>query len=215
MNSDEAHQQELEHQEYEAMNNQTPKLNAAFAKARAEIHNPKFDSENPHFRNKFASLRSVVDATVPVLAQHGIGVIQDLKTVEGGIACYTHFCHESGEEKCLGPLVMNATKNDPQGYASASTYARRYHLMAVTGVVGDPDDDGNAASESAFTSKQAKTKTRNAMLKAADAGDNDALERATKDLTNDHKAELWETFNHDQRRLITECRKANGQEEAA
>ena len=37
------------------------------------------------------------------------------------------------------------TKDDLQGYASASTYARRYHLMAVFSVTGSEDDDGNAA----------------------------------------------------------------------
>lgn len=191
----------------------TKNLNKALCDARLEIHNPKFDSENPHFRNKFASLKAVVDSTIPVLAKHGIAVIQDLQTIDGGIACYTHFCHESGEEKILGPLVMNATKSDPQGYASASTYARRYHLMAVTGVVGDNDDDGNAASESAFTSKGEKTKVRNAMLKAATDNDRGELLVVSDKLNNDQKAELWDTYNHDQKRLITECRKGKKEDE--
>ena len=30
---------------------------------------------------------------------------------------------------------------------SAMTYARRYGLLAICGAVGDPDDDGNKASE--------------------------------------------------------------------
>jgi hypothetical protein len=46
----------------------------------------------------------------------------------------------------FGPLRMPATKPDAQGMGSAATYARRYALMAVAGVVGDDDDDGNAAS---------------------------------------------------------------------
>jgi len=129
------------------MSELTPKLNAALVKARADIQNPHFDSSNPHYKNKFASLKSVVNAVIPTLAEHGIAVIQDLQTIDGGVACYTHLCHESGEEKVFGPLVMNATKPDPQGYAAASTYARRYHLMAVCVVVGDEDDDGEAASK--------------------------------------------------------------------
>ena len=194
------------------MSNPTPKLNQAWVEMRESISNPAFDSENPHFRNRFASLKSVIDATIPVAAEHGIAVYTELTTVDGGIGATVHLCHVSGEEKSFGPYVNRPTKMDPQGEASASTYARRYALQTVFGVVGDDDDDGNAASASNFDSKQAKTKVRNAMLKAANDSDKVALEAATGDLNNDQKAELWDSFNHDQKRLITECRK---QEEAA
>ena len=187
--------------------NATPKLNAALAKARADIHNPKFDSENPHFRSKFASLRACLDAILPALAEQGIALVQEFETDSTGLICVTHLLHESGEERRFRSPPATPTKNDPQGWASASTYARRYGAMAVGAIAGDPDDDGNAASESAFGSKQAKTKTRNAMLKAANDNDKEALEDATQGLDNDQKAELWDSFNHDQRRLITECRK--------
>ena len=40
---------------------------------------------------------------------------------------------------------MPASKQDPQGYGSALTYARRYSLMACVGIAPE-DDDGNAAS---------------------------------------------------------------------
>jgi hypothetical protein len=46
----------------------------------------------------------------------------------------------------FGPLVMPASKPDSQGLGSAATYARRYALMAVCGVVGDEDDDANSAT---------------------------------------------------------------------
>ena len=42
-------------------------------------------------------------------------------------------------------LVMPLPKNDPQGYGSALTYARRYGLCALVGIVTE-DDDGSAAS---------------------------------------------------------------------
>lgn len=56
----------------------------------------------------------------------------------------TRLIHESGEwieDMATVPLP----KNDPQGYGSAMTYARRYALSAITGLYQD-DDDGNAAS---------------------------------------------------------------------
>ena len=180
-------------------------INKALIKARADIHNPHFDSENPHFRSKFASLKAVIEATIPVFAQHGIAVVQDLQTIEGGIGCFTHLLHESGEEKKFGPLVIRPTKPDAQGEASASTYARRYHLMTVCGVVGDVDDDGNAAaSQSAFKSKQAKTKARGAVRAAAVEREHDQLRALWNSMDSDQIADLWNSFAKADRDLIKE-----------
>ena len=41
---------------------------------------------------------------------------------------------------------MRVAKEDPQGAGSALTYARRYALGCMTGLVTELDDDGNAAS---------------------------------------------------------------------
>lgn len=120
----------------------------ALAAAQAEMRNPVFDSQNPHYRNAFASLASVRNAVVPVLAKHGISMTQNLETTGDGkgVACTTTLWHESGQFLSFGPLVMPASKADAQGFGSAATYARRYALMAVCGVVGDDDDDANSAS---------------------------------------------------------------------
>lgn len=121
-------------------------LSAALAKAQLEMSNPSFDSSNPHFRSKFASLAAVRNAVIPVMAKHGISVTQELTTTERGVACLTVLHHASGQFMEFGPLEMPASKMDAQGFGSASTYAKRYSLQAVGGVVGDEDDDGNAAS---------------------------------------------------------------------
>jgi hypothetical protein len=42
---------------------------------------------------------------------------------------------------------MPVVKNDPQGFGSALTYARRYALGCMTGLVTEEDDDGNQASQ--------------------------------------------------------------------
>lgn len=123
-----------------------PNLAAALAKANAEISNPKFDKENPHFRSKFASLAAVRDAIVPHYAKHGLSVLQDLQNVPDGVACFTTLLHESGEERTFGPLVIASAKRDGQGTAAAGTYAKRIQLQAIACVVGDDDDDGEAAA---------------------------------------------------------------------
>lgn len=121
-------------------------LAAALAKANAEIHNPSFDKENPHFHSKFASLAAVRNALVPIYAKHGLSIIQDLQTTsEGAVACYTTLMHASGEEKTFGPLVIKPSKPDAQGIGAAGTYAKRIALQGVACVVGDDDDDGETA----------------------------------------------------------------------
>jgi hypothetical protein len=122
-------------------------LAAALAKAQAEMQNPGFDSQNPHFKSKFASLASVRNAIVPVLAKHGIALSQDITNGERGPKVSTILQHSSGQWIEYGPLEMPVSKPDAQGVGSATTYGRRYHMMAVAGVVGDEDDDGNAASK--------------------------------------------------------------------
>lgn len=118
---------------------------AAMAAAQCEMNNPVFDSQNPHFKSRFASLAAVRNAVIPVLAKHGIACTQDIRAEGDGISCTTILIHSSGQRAIFGPLVIPATKSDAQGFGSAATYARRYSLMAVAGVVGDADDDAEAA----------------------------------------------------------------------
>lgn len=63
-----------------------------------------------------------------------------------GVIVETMFIHESGETLSCGSLHVPAAKQDPQGYGSALTYARRYSLMAACGIAPE-DDDGNAGSK--------------------------------------------------------------------
>jgi hypothetical protein len=130
---------------------ETAAISKALVAAQLEMKNPAFDTTNPHFKSRFASLAAVRNAVIPVLAKHGITATQELTTVEGGIACLTILTHESGQYFEFGPLVMPASKVDAQGFGSAGTYCKRYGLMAAAGVVGDEDDDGNAAVASRLT----------------------------------------------------------------
>lgn len=115
----------------------------ALAAAQGKMQNPTFDSANPHFRSKFASLASVRNAVVPVLAAEGLAVSQKPSVANGEVVVDTVLMY--GNERDVSTLTMPVAKADAQGIGSAITYARRYALMAVCGVVGDDDDDGNQA----------------------------------------------------------------------
>ena len=103
------------------------------------------ESTNPHFRSKYASLSSVIDAIKPALNNAGIVFIQFVSPSDDGrLNLTTRLLHTSGEwieSTATCPLA----KNDPQGYGSALTYLRRYTLATVVGLYQD-DDDGQAAS---------------------------------------------------------------------
>jgi hypothetical protein len=100
---------------------------------------------NPHFRSRYADLSACVEAVIDALNDNGIAMIQKCYDCNTGIMVETVFIHESGEMLECGILQVPASKQDPQGYGSALTYARRYSLMAACGIAPE-DDDGNAAS---------------------------------------------------------------------
>jgi len=103
-------------------------------------------STNPHFRSKYVDLAGCVEAVVDSLNAAGIALIQRTSEDATGVTVETVFVHESGEMMECGKLHVPAAKQDPQGYGSALTYARRYSLMAACGIAPE-DDDGNAASK--------------------------------------------------------------------
>lgn len=136
--------------------NSISKLAAALVKAQSEMKNPDFDAQNPHFKSKYASLVSVRKAVLPVLNKHGLALAQYPKTEDTRAGCVNVLMHESGEyqiEESLLPLdKMNA-----HGAGSCITYARRYSLQSIAGVVADEDDDANAAVHAPKNSAKAVT----------------------------------------------------------
>ncbi len=121
------------------------KIHAAFVKAQKEFGPALKSATNPHFRSKYADLSACVEAVIDALNDNGIGLMQNCHESDTGVIVETMFIHESGETLSAGKLHVPASKNDPQAFGSALTYARRYSLMAACGIAPE-DDDGNAAS---------------------------------------------------------------------
>jgi ribosomal protein L12E/L44/L45/RPP1/RPP2 len=122
-----------------------PKIAAAFVKAQKAFGPALKSSTNPHFKSRYADLSACIEAVVDALNNNGIGLIQRCYDAGAGVMVETVFVHESGEVLECGILQVPASKQDPQGYGSALTYARRYSLMAACGIAPE-DDDGNSAS---------------------------------------------------------------------
>lgn len=120
------------------------KIAEALAKAQGEMKPAAMDRTNPHFGNKYATLASVWEAIRPVMASNGLSVIQIPGDHQQGLMLTTTLMHTSGQQ-ISSTIVMPLPKKDPQSYGSALTYARRYGLCAMLGVVAEEDDDANGA----------------------------------------------------------------------
>jgi len=125
-------------------------LAQALAKVQGKLRPAEENASNPFFKSKYADLGSVIASARELMAQNGLSVSQFPGPTTNGDALHyatltTILMHESGEWLSQD-LTMPLAKVDPQGYGSAITYARRYALAAVLGIVTGEDDDGNAAT---------------------------------------------------------------------
>jgi hypothetical protein len=125
----------------------THELMAALAKAQAEMDNAPMNSENPHFRSKYADLASIRNATIPALSKHGLSLHQVTRIDGSGMVLVTRLGHASGQ--FIDSVYPLPNSNKPHEMGSAITYARRYSWAAICGIAAEEDDDGNAGQDAA------------------------------------------------------------------
>lgn len=131
----------------------TTALIASLIAVQQELEPVPKDKENPFFNSRYADLGACMKAATAVYNKFGFAVLQRPLDTDGSTICIeTILMHVSGEY-ISGILRLKPTKLDPQGLGSCLTYARRYALGAITGLVTEEDDDGNAASRPAALPK--------------------------------------------------------------
>ena len=114
-----------------------------------DVKNPFNSDKNPHFNSKFAGLGSCLKTIKPALKDNNFALQQVVKQLEsGGSVLQTNLIHISGKVVCDGGIpLVSKDANDPQKLGGSITYARRYGMCALLGIVGDDDDDGNLSSK--------------------------------------------------------------------
>lgn len=197
-------------------------LYSALVKAQSQIESAVKDKTNPHYKSKYADLSAIWDACKKALTDNKLAILQfPLEPDEQGrLRLKTVVCHASGE-KVEEVFALPVQKQDAHGYGSAITYARRFCLAAVLGVVADEDDDGNASTngKAQITPRAgAREKLSEARLRAMEGHaeqirallqrgvDLDAAEtymKATSD--TDEKIALWDMFDSKERRRLKEA----------
>lgn len=122
-------------------------LATALAAAQAEIKNPEKNKVNPHFKNRYADLTSVLDAIRSVFPKHGLAFTQTLR----GADLVTQITHSTGQW-LRSSVPVSPEKDTPQGFGSALTYMRRYAAQSIAGIAADEDDDAEGAMKRTSTS---------------------------------------------------------------
>ena len=136
-------------------------FNVDLVQALKDLNNPEKDQVNPFHKNKYVSLASALRAVKEPVANQNLALMQ---LIQPGIAdqhdrLVTRIIHVYGDfiEDGGIPLYMK-DHNNPQALGSAISYARRYGLLSILGLVGDEDriedDDGNNATPETFLKKE-------------------------------------------------------------
>jgi hypothetical protein len=119
-------------------------LASALVKAQAEMGNASKGSANPFFKSKYADLNAIREASLPVLAKHGLSVLQPTVTIDGKKFVETLIMHETGEYLGGHTEILAVKETDAQAQGSGISYARRYGLQSLL-CIGAEDDDGEKA----------------------------------------------------------------------
>lgn len=104
------------------------------------------------YKYTYADLGTLTHTVIPLLNKHGLSFVTTPRITEGGgYELVGVLLHTSGES-LEGALPIYGRQ--PQEIGSAVTYARRYLLGCMTGVVTEDDDDGKAATKSTPTTSE-------------------------------------------------------------
>ncbi|MBG0790973.1 MAG: ERF family protein [Desulfovibrionaceae bacterium] len=133
--------------EHQMSSPEITELAEAMIQVQQELSPAFKDAENTFTNSRYATLHSIMNACRDALLKHGIWLTQYPVSVEANqLGLVTKVVHAESGQWQASLLTMPLPKNDPQGYGSAMTYARRYGLSALIGIVTESDDDGEMAS---------------------------------------------------------------------
>lgn len=122
-------------------------IHASFIAAQAEFGAAVKGAVNPHFKSRYADLSAVLEAVLPALNKHGLGLLYRVHDCDVGVRLEAVVIHTSGEELSSGILHLPVAKNDSQAVGSALSYGKRYLATGIF-ALQTADDDGNAATAS-------------------------------------------------------------------
>jgi hypothetical protein len=110
---------------------------------------------------RYLSLNKLMETLLPELNRRGVVLIQTPTVVEGQPALLTELLHIESFTKVGETMLLMSSDATPQQQGSAITYARRYALTSILGLVADEDDDGAAVQSAAVPARKAAPNAAN------------------------------------------------------
>ena len=177
------------------------KIATALVKAQKAFGPALKTSTNPHFKSKYADLAACIEAVIDALNENGIALVQQSHHCEDGVIIETLFIHESGETISGGKFHVVASKQDPQGYGSAMTYARRYALQAACGIAPEDDDANRAVAAPRAAEKPSRA------VRSKDQVEHLVRQATTPELLTT----VWKALLPEERELVREIAAEHGE----
>jgi hypothetical protein len=134
----------------------TKELTKALAAAQAKIPaaNKSHTSQIGTRSYSYADLSDLKASYQEHLSAHGLTISSGMAMTDGHMTVTTKLSHVSGEWRASDyPVAAYPT---PQQQGSAITYAKRYNVSALLDLVGEDDDDGQAAQNGAVKAQTKK-----------------------------------------------------------
>ena len=126
-------------------------LATALAAAQGQVRSAERNARNPHLRNRYADLESVIRAVRSAFADHGLSV--SMHPIADGRAAGVRYVlsHASGQWRSGVLLHETSGKglNAAQRDGVCISYARRYCLMSLAAISAGDDVDGSTAHAAA------------------------------------------------------------------
>jgi hypothetical protein len=146
------------------MSESLAEIGVALSKFQGEVNNVSKDKAG--YGYKYADLAQILDVVRPLLAKHGLSVIQMPGKSDSGVTVSTMVLHTSGQwikSETELPMDSAAKMSAAQAAGSVITYARRYALAAALGIAQEDDDarkpeNGYAAANKVVAASQASAK---------------------------------------------------------
>jgi len=124
---------------------QQNELAGALARAQAAIRSAEKDRANPHLRNRYATLESVIRATRGPLGDNGLSLTCAPVVADGSAGVAWTLRHASGQYESgvlLMPLGQARGVTPMQLVGSCASYAHRYVRMHLLACAAGDDVDG-------------------------------------------------------------------------
>lgn len=123
-----------------------------FVAAWGDVKNPELDGKNPHFNNRYATLKSTLGVIREACKANGIAYMQRLERSEYGYMLKSSVS-DGSHSMDMSEFPMETPPN-PQSFGSNLTYTKRQQAQADWCITGEEDDDGNAAAAACKSASQ-------------------------------------------------------------